>query len=132
MSFSLSGLASALATAVSTAEATVTVAEDVYTFGATMIDAAESAYSSTSGSGATKKAAVMAALAAFVAALGQDFSKIEAELSAWIDMVIAAYRSIVASLTTSPAPVASLSTSASTSVAPAAAVVTSGINTAGV
>ncbi|WP_347558595.1 hypothetical protein [Robbsia sp. KACC 23696] len=103
MSFSLSTMAAAIASistiatsAVTLASTTVTVAETIYKYGAEMITAAESAYDAQTGAGASKKAAVMAALQAFVTALGEDWSKMASELSSWIDMVIAAWKSAVA------------------------------------
>lgn len=123
--FSLSSIANALIVVADALPAAVTAASDIYKFGAAMIVAAENAYSSTTGSGATKKAAVMASIQAFVEALGQNFSAIEKQISAWIDMVIAAYRSAAAALSNTNAalPTAAQVTAAAASAQAAAGLV---------
>lgn len=121
---SLSTIATALAkvgsivTAAETiATTTVTAAETIYQYGASMIVAAEAAYSAQSGAGATKKAAVLAAVQAVVTALGEDWSKLSAQLSSWIDMVISAWKEASSIVTGT----ASTTTADTSSTAPAPA-----------
>lgn len=123
VSISLASIANALTVVAAALPSAITAAEDIYKFGATMIVDAETAYSTTTGTGATKKAAVLAAVEAFVVALGQDFSKIEADLSAWIDMVLSAYNKAAAALTTAS------TVSTATAVSDAAAAVGTAVTT---
>lgn len=80
-------LSSALAAAVAVAGST----RKLYDYAADLIVAAETSYSTALNTGATKKAAVMAAVKAAAEQLGIEWAAIEAEMSAWIDYVKAAY-----------------------------------------
>lgn len=90
MTFSLSTIATALTTVSTVIKAT----EVIYEAGAQLIVNAENAYANTVGTGATKKAAVMAALKAFVLSIGESWDDLKAELSAWIDLVISSWNSL--------------------------------------
>lgn len=79
---------SAIATALTAVSSAVKASEVIYTAGAQLIQVAETAYASASSAGATKKAAVLAALEALAKDLGTEWSTISAEVSSWIDMVI--------------------------------------------
>ncbi|TCL06886.1 hypothetical protein [Sodalis ligni] len=104
MSFSLSAVATALTTVASAVKAS----EVIYEAGAQLIQIAENAYSNASGSGATKKVAVLAALEALCTEIGEDWSTIKAEISAWIDMVIQTWNTLKSFVTPmeDPTPVA--------------------------
>jgi hypothetical protein len=91
MSFNLANLASDLVTVVTKVETAVTDAKQIYTYASKVVTAAEAAYEGQVNAGATKKASVMAATAAFATSLGANWSLLESAVSAWIDVLIAAY-----------------------------------------
>lgn len=99
MSVSLSTISSALSLIASSVQAT----EVIYKAGAELIQVAEDAYSSSVGSGLTKKAAVLKALEAFCVSIGENWDALKAEVSSWIDMVIQSWNKLKAMVSVSSA-----------------------------
>lgn len=90
---------STIATALTTVASAIKASETIYDYAAQLISVAETAYESTSGSGAAKKEAVMAALKAVAAQLGEEWDAIKSAVSSWIDMVIQTWNTLKATLT---------------------------------
>lgn len=86
----------AVATALTTVSAAIKASEIIFEAGAQLVQVAESAYTTTAGSGASKKVAVLAGLKAFVEHLGENWDELKAELSDWIDMVIQTWNNLKA------------------------------------
>lgn len=104
MALTLTAIATAVAAAQTIATGTeavaegvssaITVAKKIYNFAAEMISTVEEAYSAQTSAGATKQAAVLAAVQALVEGLGLDWSTYEASITAFIKTTIAAYNGI--------------------------------------
>ncbi|WP_312926628.1 hypothetical protein [Pseudescherichia sp.] len=92
MTFSLSAIASALSVAASVVQSS----EVIFKAGAELIQVAEDAYTHATGTGATKKAAVLAALKAFAEDIGQNWDELKDEVSSWIDMVVQSWNKLKA------------------------------------
>lgn len=91
MSFNLANLASDLVSVAKSVENAASQAQQIYSYAGKVVAAAETAYAGQTGAGATKKAAVLAAAEAFATSLGANWSLISSALSAWIDVLIAAW-----------------------------------------
>lgn len=90
MKLSLSTIATALGSVTTIVGATQTI----FTVVGTLMQAAEDAYGEQKGKGAAKKEAVLAAVAAFVAALGLSWTSLSGTISAWIDNVKSVYNAV--------------------------------------
>lgn len=91
--------ASQVASAVKTiASLTYEAAEAIYSFTKDAITTAETAYGDSVSAGGSKLEAVLAAVEAFVEALGVDWSSIKTQLQAFIEGCISLYNTLIAGI----------------------------------
>lgn len=116
MSVSLSGIATAMADAATI----ITSTSSLFGYVGGLMETVENAYTGDIASGSTKLAAVLAGLQALATELGEDFSSIEAQITAWIATVKAAYNAAVSAVSGKAAATANAVSNAAASTATAA------------
>lgn len=84
-----------IAAAMNAAATVITATSQLFSFVGQLMETAENAYAGIANSGGTKKAAVLAALAALAKTIGENFAAIQTQISSWIDVVKSAYNAAI-------------------------------------
>jgi hypothetical protein len=93
---------SSVALAISNMAAVASAATVLYTYATELMEAAEKAYATTSGAGATKHESVLASVEKLAGALNMNWPNIQVAISAFIESVKTAFNALKAMTAVKP------------------------------